>query len=116
MGTVDKKKVKEVFTELEVSKILKLKKTDLVAFEREGLFDYEDKKKKTINYQNFVRIRVAASLRKDLGVNLEGIDVILAMREKMIRMQRAFNFKLKKVRKKLTAKMEKNLKKLRGKT
>ena len=37
------------------------------------------------------RVRVARLLMQDLGVNLEGAEVALHMREQMIAMQRQFN-------------------------
>ena len=37
------------------------------------------------------RIRIINNLVRDLDVNLAGVEVILAMRENMIRMQRQFN-------------------------
>lgn len=37
------------------------------------------------------RVRVARLLIDDMGVNLEGADVVLHMRERMIALQRQFN-------------------------
>jgi MerR family transcriptional regulator/heat shock protein HspR len=37
------------------------------------------------------RVRVARLLIDDMGVNLEGADVVLHMREQMIALQRQFN-------------------------
>lgn len=37
------------------------------------------------------RVRVARVLVRDMGVNLEGVDVALRMREQMIAMQRQFD-------------------------
>ena len=37
------------------------------------------------------RIRVASLLIREMGVNLEGAEVVLHMREQMIAMQRQFN-------------------------
>ena len=37
------------------------------------------------------RIRIINNLMRDLDVNLAGVEVILAMRENMIRMQRQFD-------------------------
>lgn len=97
MAATRSKKVKETYTEADVTKALGISKTELRAFEKEGLFDYMDSKKKKIDFRNFMRIKLASTLKKELGVNLEGIDVILAMREKMIRMQRKFSHFLGKV-------------------
>ena len=41
------------------------------------------------------RVRVARLLIDDMGVNLEGADVVLHMREQMIVLQRQFNEVLK---------------------
>ncbi|MGH7767692.1 MAG: chaperone modulator CbpM [Candidatus Binatia bacterium] len=47
------------------------------------------------------RIRVAHLLIKEMGVNLEGAEVALHMREQMIAMQRQFNELLKRLSREL---------------
>jgi MerR family transcriptional regulator/heat shock protein HspR len=47
------------------------------------------------------RIRVARLLIEEMGVNLEGAEVALHMREQMIAMQRQFNELLKRLSKEL---------------
>lgn len=42
-------------------------------------------------YDQIERIRIIRNLVKDLEVNLAGVEVILEMRENMIRMQRQFD-------------------------
>ncbi|HMK36901.1 MAG TPA: chaperone modulator CbpM [Desulfomonilaceae bacterium] len=43
------------------------------------------------------RIRIIQNLVKELEVNLAGVEVILEMRDNMIRMQQQFNFILEKL-------------------
>lgn len=99
-------------TKDEVSKILKLKSKDWKEFESEGLFEFLDKERKLIDEKNFERLRVAVSLKQELGVNTAGIDVILNMREKMARMQMDMNQFLATVRKKFQHQLHENAKKL----
>jgi hypothetical protein len=47
------------------------------------------------------RIRVARLLIEEMGVNLEGAEVALHMREQMIAMQRQFNQVLRLLRREL---------------
>lgn len=110
-----KRSSKKVYSREEVSKVLKVKKNEMDLFAREGLFDYLDKAQKRIDQKNFDRLRAAVTLKRDLGVNLEGIDVILAMREKMSQMQSEFNQFLLTVRRQLGVKLVKNMKEIRKK-
>ena len=79
-------------------------------FESEGVFNYTNKTKSRINTQNFERLKVAVSLKQEMGVNVQGIDIILHMREKMARMQTEFNGFLSQVRRNLGKKLDKDLK------
>jgi MerR family transcriptional regulator/heat shock protein HspR len=99
-------------TKGEVSKILKLNNKEWKEFEDEGLFEFVDRKKQLIDSKNFERLRVAASLKRELGVNIAGIDVILNMREKMTRMRTDMNSFLATVRKKFENQLHHNVKKL----
>lgn len=47
------------------------------------------------------RVRVAQVLYTEMQVNLEGVEVALHMREQMIAMQRAFEQKLRELRKQI---------------
>jgi ribosome-associated translation inhibitor RaiA len=46
-------------------------------------------------------VRVARLLMEEMGVNLEGIEVALHMREQMIAMQRQFNEILRRLQRQL---------------
>ena len=48
------------------------------------------RRKRLYALQQVERIRVARVLIQDMQVNLEGVDVVLHMREQMIAMQRQF--------------------------
>jgi MerR family transcriptional regulator, heat shock protein HspR len=48
-------------------------------------------KRKLYSLDQVDRVRVARLLIKEMGVNLEGAEVALHMREQMIAMQRQFN-------------------------
>jgi len=117
MGENRSKKMKsDLMTKDEVSKILRLSKSDLKEFESEGLFDYADKAKRKIDHRNFERLKVALSLKRDLGVNVQGIDVILHMREKMRRMQTDLNTLLIQIRRRLGQRIYRNLNRIQGKS
>lgn len=96
----------------EISKVLKVSDQRMKVFEREGLFQFTDKTKRYVDHENFERLRVAVDLQRDLGVNLEGVDVILAMREKMKRMKDQINGFLGSVRRELRGKLLKDLSRL----
>ena len=49
------------------------------------------RKLKVYSLEQVERVRVAHLLIEDMGVNLEGAEVALHMREQMIAMQRQFN-------------------------
>lgn len=44
------------------------------------------------------RVRVARTLMEELGVNLEGVEVVLPMRERMIALQRALEKMMRRMR------------------
>ena len=96
----------------EVSKVLKLNPKRLDVFEREGLFEYTDKSRRFVDAQNFERLRVAVELQKGLGVNLAGLDVILAMREKMTKMKEQMHSFLNTARRELKGQLLKDLSRL----
>ncbi len=107
MGAADSKGLKNRQDISLVSKRLRISKRDLKEFESEGVFDYADKLKKTIDEKNYERLKIAVSLKKEMGVNLEGIDVILHMRDKLARMRQDMNKFLKEVRTKLQGELRK---------
>ncbi|MDB5038168.1 MAG: hypothetical protein JWQ35_1696 [Bacteriovoracaceae bacterium] len=114
MGTTRSKTInKGTKTKAEVSKILKLSLQDLQEFENERLFEFADKAKQSIDEKNIERIRVANSLKNELGVNAAGIDVILNMREKMTRMRSDMNSFMSQVRKKFEGQVMTNVKKIK---
>lgn len=98
MGTPTSQQLRKRRSKSEVSRILRLKNKELKQFEKEGLFDYADESRRWIDHENFERLRVAIELKRDLGVNLPGIDVILAMRDKMQSMKNEMNIFLSEVR------------------
>lgn len=67
---------------LEVSSdfIVSLEQEDIVCFTPEGLCSEED----------FEKARMTLHFMNELGVNLEGVEVILHMRQTMIEMQSQF--------------------------
>ncbi len=62
------------------------------------------RKQKLYSLDQVDRVRVARTLIKEMGVNLEGAEVALHMREQMIAMQRQFERVLKSVLKELKEK------------
>jgi MerR family transcriptional regulator/heat shock protein HspR len=112
MRTARSKTLKGSRTKEEVSKILRINIRELKELEEEGLFEFADRAKQLIDHKNFERLRVAVSLKRDLGVNNAGLDVILNMREKMTKMRTEMNDFLAEVRKKLKGKLSENADKL----
>ena len=109
MATTQGKKVVSI---KEASKTLKIRTADLKQFEREGVFEYYDELRSKLDTKNFERLKVAISLKRELGVNSAGIDVILNMRDKMSHMQGSMIDIMVGLRKKLGNKLFKNLKEL----
>ncbi len=116
MGASGGQQIKKKRSKSEVSKILRIRDKDIKQFEREGLFDYVDEAKKWIDHENFERLRVAVELKRDLGVNLPGIDVILAMRDKMKDMKQEMNQFLSAVRGQLGDQLVENISAISKKT
>ena len=68
-----------------------LKEEDISIFQEEGLIDVRIKDDERYFFdEDIEKIKIIKRLRDDLGVNLEGIDVILHMRNKIIAMQDNF--------------------------
>lgn len=112
MAPKSDKKTK-IFSIEEVSKVLRLKRNELKEFEKVHLFQYADKAKKKIDLANLARLKVALSLKREYGVNGNGIGVIFKMRERMTRMQKDFNLFLVHVRKHLASRLDKNFKEIK---
>lgn len=80
---------KAFFSKDEVSKILKISLDEITEFEREGVVQC-DPSTKSFDRSNFEKLKTAASLKRDLGVNVPGIDIILSMRERIDQLQTEF--------------------------
>lgn len=103
------KKVENEYSMEEVSKVLKVELSEIDEFVQEGLIDLKDTKNKTLDEYNFNRLKAGMSLKKDLGVNLPGIDIILNLQEKLSHVQGEFNDFLGSVRKKLENSLDADL-------
>lgn len=75
----------------EVIEICGVKKDFILRLEKENLiFPVTQRRQKVYPLEQVDRVRVARTLFEELGVNIEGIEVALHMREQMISMQRRF--------------------------
>lgn len=76
----------------EVIKICSVPQEFIDILEREHIIEPIIRRKlKVYSLEQVERVRVAHLLIEDMGVNLEGAEVALHMREQMIAMQRQFN-------------------------
>jgi MerR family transcriptional regulator, heat shock protein HspR len=76
----------------EVIKICKVDKDFIQQLERESVIrPVVQRSRKLYSPDQVDRIRIANLLIQEMGVNLEGAEVVLNMREQMIAMQRQFN-------------------------
>jgi MerR family transcriptional regulator/heat shock protein HspR len=76
----------------EVTRICKVDESFIARLEREKLIEpIAGRRGKVYSIDQVDRVRVARLLIQDMGVNLEGAEVALHMREQMIAMQRQFN-------------------------
>lgn len=72
----------------------------VLALERENLIRAIIRRSKKVYPLDQVdRIRVARILIKEMGVNLEGVEVVLHMREQIINMRREFDVVLTRMQK-----------------
>ena len=80
---------------LRVSEVIKISKVPgefIETLEREHIIEPIMRRKlKVYSLDQVDRVRVAHLLIEEMGVNLEGAEVALHMREQMIAMQRQFN-------------------------
>jgi MerR family transcriptional regulator/heat shock protein HspR len=90
MGQLEDKKMKSEFSLKEISKIVKLDQREIEELEREGIVNYSNREKKTLAAQDLERIKAAAALKNDMGVNAAGIDIILQLKEKLVSLQEEF--------------------------
>jgi MerR family transcriptional regulator/heat shock protein HspR len=76
----------------EVIKVCNVPREFIDILEREHIIEPITRRKLKVYSQDQVeRVRVAHLLIEEMGVNLEGAEVALHMREQMIAMQRQFN-------------------------
>ena len=76
----------------EVVKVCKVGKDFIQQLERESVIrPVVQRRRKLYSPDQVDRIRIANLLIQEMGVNLEGAEVVLNMREQMIAMQRQFN-------------------------
>jgi MerR family transcriptional regulator/heat shock protein HspR len=76
----------------EVVKVCKVGKDFIQQLERESVIQpVVQRRRKLYSPDQVDRIRIANLLIQEMGVNLEGAEVVLNMREQMIAMQRQFN-------------------------
>ena len=76
----------------EVIKICNVPQEFIDTLEREHIIEPVIRRKlKVYSLDQVERVRVAHLLIQEMGVNLEGAEVALHMREQMIAMQRQFN-------------------------
>lgn len=72
----------------ETCRVLGIQSSDLEAIESEGLITLEViQGRKVVTGEQLERLRMIMRLKRDLAVNLPGIDVILQMRSRMIQMR-----------------------------
>jgi MerR family transcriptional regulator/heat shock protein HspR len=76
----------------EVIKVCKVDRDFIQQLERESVIrPVLQRRRKLYPPDQVDRIRIANLLIQEMGVNLEGAEVVLNMREQMIAMQRQFN-------------------------
>ena len=70
-----------------VAKVLSIHPQTLRQYEREGLIEPSrtDGKMRLYSEKDLDRIKMILRLTRDLGVNLAGVDVILQLKEQLIR-------------------------------
>jgi DNA-binding transcriptional MerR regulator len=84
--------MRKYFKITEVVRICGVDKDFILRLEREQLVEpVVRQKEKVYPPEQVERVRIAHLLIDEMGVNLEGAEVALHMREQMIAMQRQFN-------------------------
>jgi len=83
---------RKYFQITEVVKTCKVDKNFIQQLERESVIrPVVQRRRKLYPTDQVDRIRIANLLIQEMGVNFEGAEVVLNMREQMIAMQRQFN-------------------------
>ena len=83
---------RKYFQITEVIKTCKVDKSFIQQLERESVIrPVVQRRRKLYPPDQVDRIRIANLLIQEMGVNFEGAEVVLNMREQMIAMQRQFN-------------------------
>ena len=86
--------VKEFWTITEVVELFQVDERLLADLEDEEILrpiHREDQKEKLFPYKELEKLRLVMVLMEDMGVNLEGVDVILRMRQHMAEMRNQFD-------------------------
>lgn len=109
MGSLADSKMKAKHSLQEVSKELKVSSEDLKRFVEEGVIEYADEGETHIDDKNLQRLKAAVALQQEMGVNPEGIDIILNMREKISSMRTEFNRFLETAREKMGSQIDSDL-------
>lgn len=93
----------------EVIKTCKVQKEFILQLERESVIcPIKQRRRKLYPADQVDRIRIANLLIQEMGVNFEGAEVVLHMREQMIAMQRQFNEVLRRIGQEMKGKREYN--------
>jgi len=75
----------------EILELCGVKKDFVIRLERERLIEAVKRRKgKVYSQEQLDRVRIARVLMEEMGLNLEGVEVVLHMREQMIAAQRQF--------------------------
>ena len=85
---------KEFWTITEVTEIFQVDKRFVKDLEEEDIICpicKDDSNKKLLSANELEKLRLAKILVEDMGVNIEGVDVILQMRQKMLEMRKQFD-------------------------
>ena len=104
---------KKSYSITEVSKVLNVRKSVILDFAKEGVFNYTSQQKKRVNRSNYKRIETAANLHHNLGVKGAGVQRIFKMQKKLKKLQKSFNSYLSDIRKGLGSQLEMDLKVLK---
>lgn len=90
---------KKYYRITEVVEICGVDEGFVLRLERERLIaPVTRRREKVYPLEEVDRVRVARTLIEDLGLNFEGVEVVLPMRERMIEMQRAMEKLLRRLR------------------
>ncbi len=82
---------KKIYYLHHVLKKIPFSESDIKIFEEEGILEVRIKDDKRYFLEDDIeQLEIIKTLRDELGVNIEGIDVILHMRRKIIDMQENF--------------------------